>query len=68
MAKREGTMKRRRWDSKTKTKIVLEGLLEDPYQRYATSTEYIRINTTAGGISSYLKLIERLNQKERVEK
>jgi len=52
-------MKRRRWDSKTKTKIVLEGLSGRP-ERYVTNTEYIKTNTTSGGINSYPKLIKHL--------
>jgi hypothetical protein len=59
-------MKRRRWDSKTKTKIILEGLSGRPVSEICN--EYIRTNTTLGGISSYQKPIEHLNLKETMEK
>lgn len=62
-------MKRRIWDSKTKTKIVLEGLSGRPVSEICN--EYgIHQNQyyTPGGISSYPKLIEHLNLKKTAEK
>lgn len=61
-------MKQERWDSKTRTKILLEGLSADQFQRYVMSIASIKTNITAGVINSYPKLTESLNPKKTLEK
>ncbi len=56
-------MKYRKWDSKTKAKIVLEGL-----QNYVTTIRYHKINTTTGLKSSSQNLIKLLTLQENQEK
>jgi len=44
-------MKRRNWDAKTKTKVVLEGFRVETYRRFAMNTEFNRPSIIVGVIS-----------------
>lgn len=61
-------MKRRRWDSKTKTKIVLEGLSGRPVSEICNEYGIHQNQYYTWLINFYLKLTERLNPRKTVEK